>query len=288
MLPGFRFLFAAIMLSMSLLIFGLGAAALLRAAHESFASNSSWHASPDVPFAQRPESTLPMLATLRVEPVTEKANDEGKVAAAPAEAAPSPAGAAATDQVAALKPVEAPAVDAVKPENAFTDVLGAQNARLPETTPAAVSPASAALPDETRMAPVPDTSSANSTPVTSQPERTTTAAVAPSTNPVPLDPTTTPEADSAITKIATLGGPPVEITDDTSALEIRMVKIPRARPDQDAVKKRVQARRALHRRRLALRARLAAQQLLQQQNPFAQPVVPAATTRQRQPSVVTP
>jgi len=31
MLPGFRFLFAAIVLSISMLIFGLGAAALLRA-----------------------------------------------------------------------------------------------------------------------------------------------------------------------------------------------------------------------------------------------------------------
>src|ERR1700748_1607454 len=57
MLPGFRFLFAAIMLSMSLLIFGLGAAALLRAAHESFASNTSWRGAPEVPFAQRPDTT---------------------------------------------------------------------------------------------------------------------------------------------------------------------------------------------------------------------------------------
>ena len=38
MLPGFRFLFAAIVLSVSVLIFGLGAAALLRATHEEFAS----------------------------------------------------------------------------------------------------------------------------------------------------------------------------------------------------------------------------------------------------------
>src|ERR1700759_52747 len=68
MLPGFRFLFAATMLAMSLLIFGLGAAALLRAAHESFASNSSWHAAPEVPFAQRPDTTMPVLAALRVEP----------------------------------------------------------------------------------------------------------------------------------------------------------------------------------------------------------------------------
>jgi hypothetical protein len=38
MLPGFRFLFAARVLAMPMLIFGLGAAALLRAAHEEFAS----------------------------------------------------------------------------------------------------------------------------------------------------------------------------------------------------------------------------------------------------------
>jgi hypothetical protein len=46
MLPGLRFLFAAIMLSISILVFGLGAAALLRAAHEEFASNPSWRAAP--------------------------------------------------------------------------------------------------------------------------------------------------------------------------------------------------------------------------------------------------
>ena len=47
MLPGFRFLFAAIVLSMSILVFGLGAAALLRAAHEEFASTPSWRAAPE-------------------------------------------------------------------------------------------------------------------------------------------------------------------------------------------------------------------------------------------------
>ena len=52
MLPGFRFLFAAIVLSMSVLVFGLGAAALLRAAHEEFASNPSWRAPPEPVFAQ--------------------------------------------------------------------------------------------------------------------------------------------------------------------------------------------------------------------------------------------
>ncbi len=85
MLPGFRFLFAAIMLSMSLLVFGLGAAALLRAAHEEFATNPSWRAAPEVMFAQPAETTRPVLAMLRVDmPAAEKVRDD---APAPAEQA---------------------------------------------------------------------------------------------------------------------------------------------------------------------------------------------------------
>ena len=67
MLPGFRFLFAAIVLSMSILVFGLGAAALLRAAHEEFASTPAWHATPETMFAQQNEATRPVLALLRVD-----------------------------------------------------------------------------------------------------------------------------------------------------------------------------------------------------------------------------
>ena len=79
MLPGLRFLFAAIVLSMSMLVFGLGATALLRAAHEEFASTPSWHASPEPVFAQPAETPAPVLAMLRVEPPAakeEKAPDQ--------------------------------------------------------------------------------------------------------------------------------------------------------------------------------------------------------------------
>ena len=76
MLPGFRFLFAAIVLSMSVLIFGLGAAALLRASHEQFASIPSRRAPPEPVFARQNEPPMPTLALLRVEPaVAEKAPD---------------------------------------------------------------------------------------------------------------------------------------------------------------------------------------------------------------------
>jgi hypothetical protein len=73
MLPGFRFLFAAIVLCFSILVFGLGAAALLRAAHEEFASKPSWRGTPETMFGQQDEAR-PVLALLQVEP-------EAKVAA---------------------------------------------------------------------------------------------------------------------------------------------------------------------------------------------------------------
>jgi len=84
MLPGFRFLFAAIILSISLVVFGLGAAALLRAAHEEFASNPSWRAAPEVMFAQPTETTKPVLAMLSVDmPAAEKAQDDAPASKAP-------------------------------------------------------------------------------------------------------------------------------------------------------------------------------------------------------------
>src|ERR1700675_258541 len=89
MLPGFRFLFAATMLSMSVLIFGLGAAALLRAAHEEVSSNPSWRAAPETRFAQQGETTPPVLALLRVEPQPAEpvAPENSPAVAAPAEPA---------------------------------------------------------------------------------------------------------------------------------------------------------------------------------------------------------
>jgi hypothetical protein len=72
MLPGFRFLVAAIVFSLSVLVFGLGAVTLFRAAHEQFASNSSWRATPTTSFSTflpPPESSAPTLALLRVEPI---------------------------------------------------------------------------------------------------------------------------------------------------------------------------------------------------------------------------
>jgi hypothetical protein len=73
MLPGFRFLLAAILLSASILVFGLGAASLLRASHEQYVSNPSWRNGPqEQVFAQASEPAQPVLAALRVEPVADE------------------------------------------------------------------------------------------------------------------------------------------------------------------------------------------------------------------------
>src|ERR1700745_333870 len=108
MLPGFRFLLAAIVLSASLLIFGLGAAALLRAAHEQFASIPSRRAPPEPVFTRQNEPPMPTLALLRVEPeVAEKV--PGNVAGTdiletvtPVTEAPEQAPAAEPEKLAAL------------------------------------------------------------------------------------------------------------------------------------------------------------------------------------------
>ncbi|WP_439922814.1 hypothetical protein [Nitrobacter sp. JJSN] len=66
MLPGFRFLSVAILLAVSMLIFGLGAAALLRATHEEFASQPLKQM-PEVTFGVREETERPTLAVLRID-----------------------------------------------------------------------------------------------------------------------------------------------------------------------------------------------------------------------------
>src|SRR5258708_19906495 len=92
MLPSFRFLFAAIMLSTSILVFGLGAAALLRTAHEEYASNPFWHAAPETTFAQQSDGSRPVLAMLRLDPVPveQRAPDDAPSVPAPVDPSASP------------------------------------------------------------------------------------------------------------------------------------------------------------------------------------------------------
>jgi hypothetical protein len=250
MLPGFRFLFAAVLLSMSILVFGLGAAALLRTAHEEFASNPSWRVAPETAFAQQSESTGPVLAMLRVDPLPaeQKAPDDAPAAAAPVEPVPVASAPAEAEKIAALTPEDSSPLKTAKPE-----------------IPVAESPA------QSEAAPAQAEAGAGETKIAAnEPASSPTNEAAPTssgqTNPPPL-----PEADIASAKIAALDDPTVTINAKPPA-EAAKAKTISAKPDQSVIKKR-QARRATLRRRIAAaRARMARQAAQQLADPFAQPV----------------
>jgi hypothetical protein len=266
MLPGFRFLFTAIVLSLSILVFGLGAAALLRAAHEEFANLPSRRSTPEPMFARRNDDTSPTLALLRIDtPVAEKPAENAPATAVPEAAEiPAPAGLtpdaspAEPEKLAALKPAEPVQVEAAKPEAPAKET----NAE----TPAA--PASAA---ETQP------------PVSNAEVKLAAIAEMPAPAAAPPPPATDNhsfEGNTAATRIATLGGPAV-IIDEKTAASTTEAKTTDAKPDPSAARKRA-AERAQERRRIAVRrARLAREAALAQQqlqaNPFAQLVPPRAT-----------
>ena len=156
MLPGFRFLFAAIILSMSILVFGLGAAALLRAAHEQFASNPSWHAAPEATFAQQVEPTRPTLAMLRVGPPAAEQKASGNIAGANVSAVPAPAGPTPAEQAATVPPPAEPdKIAALKPEQAALPAAATRDMPVPESpAPSQADAAPGDLPasDATRIA----------------------------------------------------------------------------------------------------------------------------------------
>ena len=254
MLPGFRFLFTAIVLSMSILIFGLGAAALLRAAHEEFASMPSRRAPPEPVFAQQSEP--PTLALLRVDlPVAEKAPDNVAAAAAPAEQAQDATPPTEPEKLAALKVEDASSPEATKSETSKPETSKPEGetpaVETMSTMPAtqAETPAST---EEPKLAAIAET----------QPP----AAEAASTAAEPAAVVPSLEANVAATRIATLGGPAVTI-EETAAGKAD------ATPDRSAAGKRAQ--RARERRHSARRGRVARPAVAAQSpaDPFAQPAV---------------
>lgn len=235
MLPGFRFLFAAILLSTSVLVFGLGAAALLRAAHEEVANIPARRAPPERVFTQ-PNDPPPTLAMVRLEPlatenVLEAAHATAaveQVAEATTPAEPEMPAAVEPEDSAAVKMPEPAPVQAAKAEAPAEETTAAPEAAPPPETTAAAEEAKSVDVAEA-PAPAPEAAPA-------EPEQT--AAIA------------TPEASVAATRIATLGGPAVTISKSASA------KPADAKPDQTAAKKRAKAQRAkaLQRARLARQA----------------------------------
>ena len=258
MLPGFRFLFTAIVLSMSVLIFGLGAAALLRAKHEEFANLPSRRATPEPMFARLNDDQPPTLALLRIDPpLAEKPaeNVPETTADVPAPAGQTPdVRPADPEKLAALTPAGPVEVEAAKPEEPAKETSAG--------TPAAPAPAVAGA-----EAPV-DSAEVKIAAIAATPEPAAATSPEPAADIPPF------EGSIATTLIATLGGPAVLIDATTSTTE--------AKPGRRAIKKRA-AERARERRRIAAarRARLAREAALtlqqQQPNPFFPPAVMQAT-----------
>ena len=258
MLPGFRFLFAAIVLSMSVLIFGLGAAALLRAAHEQFAHMPSRRAPPEPVFARQNEAPMPTLALLRVEPeVAEKVPDNvipatvtlapETVRSAPETVRSAPESVTPAMQVPAAEPEKLAAFEVEEPAPA--------EPIKSEIPAAAATPALQAPPAETRIA----NAEVKLAAIAETPTPPASAAASAVTEAPSL------EANIAALKIATLGGPAVTIEQTVLA------KPADAKPSRSSINRkraqRAKERQRIAARRAALLARRAAAQ--QQIDPFA-------------------
>ncbi|MGT2501965.1 hypothetical protein ACVOMS_16165 [Bradyrhizobium guangxiense] len=260
MLPGFRFLFAAILLSTSILVFGLGAAALLRASHEQYANNPSWLNGPqEQRFAQASEPAPPMLAVLRAEPEVTAEPEPSLRDLVPTIGLP----ATGPEQVAALTTeadvqadVQAAAPDA-EPAKAETTTEAATPAPADTLTPADTT---ASIP-EAKPELKPDLGP---------------AAVATAAEPAPTDSAALASSalDIATAKLAALNEPATTAVKDPPAKAK-----PESKPDDKATKRKAKARK---RHRVVRRP--PPQQLQQQLDPFRQPQTFATTaaTRSRQ------
>lgn len=271
MLPDFRFLLAAIALCTSILVFGLGAAALLRAAHQEVAQNPSWRGTPEPRLAQSEEATNPVVAMLRVEPVVagskmadapvSLAFDEPRVteAEAPAIAFPTPD---EDNGVASPTPDSSPPIETAKTEGP------SPQASIPAEVPAApAAPGTAeSMAVDTNIAAV-----AQASPATGEQLSAAQPVMAPTAAQV--------EADPAATKIAALGGP-------LAAGEMEAAnKEAVAEQDREEVKKRLRAERTKERRRLAARRAHLAEQAAAPQtaiDPFGQLIQQTQLTQQAQ------
>jgi hypothetical protein len=308
MLPGFRFLVAAFVFSFSVIVFGLGAAALFRAAHEQFASSSSWHASPETSFTSflpQVEPARPMIAMLRVEPAApepvnappapaEEQTDVSSTDAVPD--APSPALAEISPPAPAALPEDA-TVTATS-SRANVDVGTVQVATIAPTEAASPPAAPAAVEAAAPASPQPE-SAVRSVTVAAAPVTIETAAIPPISAPrstegqalagadvVTADEPTasqfvvTPRQDPIALKLAALGEQP-SVNERTASLKTASVQLRQSLAKKRLTKARLakerlaDARRA-RQRQVAQRARAArnaaaAEQQQQQQQQYANP-----------------
>ena len=246
MLPGFRFLLAAIVLSASLLIFGLGAAALLRAAHEEFASIPSRRPPPQTLLAQRSDSGA-VLAMLRVEPSAADEKAMEPAIADPVQAQPAIVSTPAESEQPATEPDQVAVLD-TQAENSPPPEASTSEAAAPEI-PIEIQPPSAQADDTASPAAAKVAAMAEIIPAA--PDQSATAT--PDRASAPINDSTR----IAETRIATLGGPPVTIETRTPSKLVTA-----------AVRKSAQAKRLTKRRKLPSRPRLAHPAPQRPANPF--------------------
>lgn len=235
MLPGLRFLFAAVMLSLSMLVFGVGAAALLRASHDRFVSTSKIRSAPP-PMLAHAEPMTPTLSLLRVAEPEPAAAVPSSLADLPVAITPAAVDAVTSDPVVpqpdppvATKADAADGSDQVARSDAVTTPLAAPPpAETTATTPPA-EPATTKAVDET-------------TKPTAEAPPITVAAV-----------TSASEGDRLSSSVSATEHPAPTTTNQIAALEEAPIeiaaappiapKLPRARPA--VAKKKVAAHRVV-------------------------------------------
>jgi hypothetical protein len=297
MLPGFRFLFGAIVLCFSIMVFGLGAAALFRAAHEEFASRPSWRAAPGTmlaqqnePFAQRSDSSQTVLALLEVEPDDKTAASETSHDSAqePGLQPSASEATAAVPEPAAGNLADAPKLTALSAPEEPSLVAACETAKDTPTTPQSetmahlepgLSPGDGSAAVE-RTAP-PAVASEPAPPIASRND-TASQTVEPSTAASePIDvPAAGPQPAAPAPQIAALGS---AAGTDAQAREKEASSETRAKAYRNFIKHRLRAQRvAKARRRLAHRARIVRRAPVQHQ-----PATVRAAAQQQPPAAFT-
>lgn len=285
MLPEFRFACAAIVLAVSLVIFGLGAAALLRASHQQFASLPPLRQAPGGGFTHPtdvPPATLSMLRAAAPEPAavsseTSVASTETVVSSTPAlpveVSAPVGVLSDPLPEPQQTLTLSAPP-DAVSPEPAQPSVAAEVSAAASSEVAPAPQPALAELPPaagpDTPAAALPASAPAIVEPPAEAPpplpvEIANTAAVLPD-EPAPFPPTReTASSEARPSQLAALAEAPM-------AAPARAKVVPKPRPKPKPVlRKRVVAKPVVKRRSPAPRPRVVRAAPGPAANPFGAP-----------------
>jgi len=270
MLPGFRFLFIATVMSVSVMVFGLGAAALLRATHENFATFPQ-RRPPEQVFVKT-DTLVPVIAMLRVEPEPQPAAIAAPAVSAPAVSAPAvprdePPAIESKSEVTAAPPAESVAATPDANASAPTRDESVPGSLAALNTPEPASPVAGVQ--------QPDTERATGTPATeaAAPVVPAAEAIAPvreAAAPVQAAPAPDQTAATGSVRVTALGDGGDAAASIAEARKKAEAAKARTR-DLEAARRARAAKLAAQRRRIAIiRAREARKkQQQEQQQPFA-------------------